>query len=272
MIVVPLVTVGGCCILMSQLDPKRIDSKIGNRVTQREPSNTQTSIIPGIEATDVYLNLVDLGFSMKKDLRPDNCCWLCEKSNGTTEIDVEITGKSNMQIDSVQAVFYNYTFDESQTVELASDMMSYIATIPYDSSRPEEARAWVRNNLGRDARTTIGPVSFLLVSTRNAPRVVCMYVYPEGDSHLYSFESSESGESPGLRRGNSPVADTVRTWTAKSGHTTEAIYAGFEPGHVFLKKVDGTLVKVRLSDLIERDRRFAVATARERGELKSSRD
>lgn len=60
-----------------------------------------------------------------------------------------------------------------------------------------------------------------------------------------------------------------RTWTDASGSfRVEAIYDGFEPGHVWLMKADRARVKVPLLRLSDADRREAVAQARAAGDLK----
>ncbi len=59
-----------------------------------------------------------------------------------------------------------------------------------------------------------------------------------------------------------------RLWKAASGkHSLHAIYDGFEPGYVWLRKEDKTRLRVKLSDLHADCRRYAVDRARKDGEL-----
>jgi len=74
--------------------------------------------------------------------------------------------------------------------------------------------------------------------------------------------------SPSFPQPLTPSRHPMRTWSDKSGqHAIEARYAGFKPGIVILEKPDGKQIDVDLSMLAEPDRRHAVETARERGDL-----
>jgi hypothetical protein len=57
----------------------------------------------------------------------------------------------------------------------------------------------------------------------------------------------------------------ARTWTDKKGVAFEAIYKSLKSGAVSLQKADGSVVEVKLADLVEADRRRALAEAKRAG-------
>ncbi|MDR0608687.1 MAG: hypothetical protein LBG58_01080 [Planctomycetaceae bacterium] len=65
---------------------------------------------------------------------------------------------------------------------------------------------------------------------------------------------------------NIAYANEKRTWTATSGHKTEAEFVKIENGKIVLKKTDGKIVKVPREKLVEADQKYAEEQQKKIGE------
>ena len=59
-----------------------------------------------------------------------------------------------------------------------TDLLAFVASLPFDGAMPDEARAWIQANIESGGEVTIGPVYLL--------------TYPSGDARV--LESSKSGQ------------------------------------------------------------------------------
>lgn len=117
--------------------------------------------IPGIAGVDVYGNLKDRGFSVKRDIGKNSVFWICESSNPMASYRVDVTARTPSQVMFVSGTLLY--FGDKKVNSFAEPFFGYLATLPYTGSNPEEARKWVEKNIGNiGAKTSIGDVEFLI--------------------------------------------------------------------------------------------------------------
>ena len=136
---------------------------------QATPSVSQASLtsMPGIEFTDVTLNLQRSGYTVQDILKPNYCFWDCKKENDIETYEVTVQGTDPAKIQEVYATYTIYENDNDNGInETAKKFLGYIATLPYTNSNPQAAKEWVYKHIGiNHAKTTIGGISFQI----NAP-------------------------------------------------------------------------------------------------------
>ena len=119
--------------------------------------------IPGLTPQDVYLNLENKGFKCSEPelMGPEiDVRWTCEKQEAKGEYLVEINSKDANSVRLVEGKVTSY--DPACADALAGDFLGYVARVPYEGARPEEAKAWVENNVGSKASAEFGGVSYTL--------------------------------------------------------------------------------------------------------------
>lgn len=117
--------------------------------------------IPGIAGIDVYGNLKDRGFSVKRDIGKNSVFWTCENSSPIASYRVDVTARTPSEVMFVSGTLL-YSGDKKAD-PFAHPFFGYLATLPYTGSNPEEARKWVEMNIGNiGAKTSFGDVEFLI--------------------------------------------------------------------------------------------------------------
>jgi len=130
----------------SQQDQKEEE----NAGIEPQPEQASEPFIPELYASDIYLNLEDIGFECEGEYWKDyddniKGVYYCTDSTSDYDYDVEIFFGSSAKVLLIEATGINYT-SKSNTENL-SDFLGYIATIPYENASPEEARSWVESNI-----------------------------------------------------------------------------------------------------------------------------
>ncbi len=152
------------------------NDKQNNQLQMKQKNNAGMSSkiqsIPGIYAVDIYGNLKQKGFKCT-DVKTTNIeskqivSWTCTDTDKTKEYIVEITGTAHNKIFYIQAAVLNY--GQEKIEEVAKDFLSYIASIPYKNSKPDEAQLWVQKNITQDqAEIVISDVHFRIYSNNRA--------------------------------------------------------------------------------------------------------
>lgn len=131
--------------------------------------------IPGLTPVDVKLNLENQGFDCEliyAAIPTDPYYkWECKKDSFSNSMLVEIWSTSIMTVDLVRASIVQY---DSPSNSLAIDFLGFVATLPYDGSQPQQARAWVETTLPTITRagdiriTNIGGIKFQLYGIPSA--------------------------------------------------------------------------------------------------------
>jgi hypothetical protein len=118
-------------------------------------------LIPGLSPVDVYGNLENQGFEVNKDIGTDGCFWTCTKYDALIgQYSVRVYGDTPLTVKDVQASYTN--FSEEDTDEAANEFLGYISTLPFKGSIPDEAKAWVKTNIGKNGLIQYGGVNFEL--------------------------------------------------------------------------------------------------------------
>ena len=119
--------------------------------------------IPGLTPQDVYLNLENKGFkcSEPKLMGPENeVRWTCEKQEAQGEYLVEIDSSDANSVRLVEARVISH--DPARADALAQDFLGYVARVPYEGAQSEEAKAWVKQNVGSKVSAEFGGVFYTL--------------------------------------------------------------------------------------------------------------
>ncbi len=157
-------------------------------VSEDRPDKTpaKSKYIPGLQPVDVYLNFTNKGFTLTKDLGGRDELsggvvnfWYCEETTSQSQSRVTVMGPSATQVESVHAMFTYSGSSASDTDKHARDFLAYVATLPYDNARPADAKVWVQSNIGKNAKTTIGGVSFELFANAPRARILLLQVASE---------------------------------------------------------------------------------------------
>jgi len=127
-----------------------------------EPKPAQRNI-PGLTPQDVYLDLENRGFKCSEPevMGPDNeVRWTCEKQETHGEYSVEINSSDANSVRLIEA--WVISNEPARADALAQDFLGYVARTPYEGAKPEEAKAWVEQNVGSKVSAEFGGVSYTL--------------------------------------------------------------------------------------------------------------
>jgi hypothetical protein len=146
--------------------PETVKGEVAKKPSQEqqkpEPEPAPRNI-PGLTPQDVYLNLENRDFKCSEpELMGCNnqVRWTCEKQEANGEYLVEINSSDANSVRLVEARVISS--DPAHADALAQDFLGYVATIPYEGAHPEEAKAWVKQNVGSKASAEFGGVSYTL--------------------------------------------------------------------------------------------------------------
>jgi hypothetical protein len=138
--------------------PKRESKRQSKSKPKPAPSN-----IPGLTPQDVYLDLENRGFTCSEPelMEPeDEVRWTCERQGAKGRYLVEITSKDANSVRLLKALVISH--ERARADALAGDFLGYIARVPYEGAQPEEAKAWVEQNVGSKASAEFSGVSYTL--------------------------------------------------------------------------------------------------------------
>jgi hypothetical protein len=131
---------------------------------QKKPELEPTpSNIPGLTPQDVYLNLENRGFKCSEPKlmgHQNEVRWTCEKQKTHGEYSVEINSSDANSVRLIEA--WVISNEPARADALAQDFLGYVARVPYEGAQPEEAKAWVKQNVGSKVSAEFGGVSYTL--------------------------------------------------------------------------------------------------------------
>lgn len=123
------------------------------------------SPIPGLNHSVLAAHLNKIGVTCKPAHANDPYGYFttCDGSsaNGLAEIHVEVSSREKTDgIYEINAVVSQYA--ENPSDEIAIEILGHIATIPYTNAEPDQASAWVKQNLALENRPTtiFGGISY----------------------------------------------------------------------------------------------------------------
>lgn len=133
-----------------------------NSDTKSEAGSAPHLTIPGIAAVDVYGNLTNKGFTLKKSFSDASSNWDCTKIDAEKTYSVTAHGSGAQSIHVVKATFLNR--GQADTSELAANFFGYLATLPFEGNDPEQTRLWVNSNINHSNSTQVGVVRIELIT------------------------------------------------------------------------------------------------------------
>ena len=148
--------------------PETLKGEVAKKPSQEqqqkkpEPEPTPSNI-PGLTPQDVYLNLENRGFKCSEPelMGPDNeVRWTCEKQETHGEYSVEINSSDANSVRLIEA--WVISNEPARADALAQDFLGYVARAPYEGAQPEEAKAWVEQNVGSKVSAEFSGVSYTL--------------------------------------------------------------------------------------------------------------
>lgn len=149
---------------------KRVENNINNNeTTATETDNHQ--YIPWLTNADIQINLEKKWFTCDKSLKD----WFrtrCKIKQSDADHDVEIYWKTATKIYLVDAMTINYTNT------LNKDFLWYIASLPYDTAEPENAKNRVIENIWKNNSTEIWWVKYEIESNN---WVVRLYIWDKNE-------------------------------------------------------------------------------------------
>jgi hypothetical protein len=119
--------------------------------------------IPGLTPQVVYLNLENRGFKCSEPElmgHQNEVRWTCEKQETHGEYSVEINSSDANSVRLIEA--WVISNEPARADALAQDFLGYVARTPYEGAQPEEAKAWVEQNVGSKVSAEFGGVSYTL--------------------------------------------------------------------------------------------------------------
>jgi len=127
-----------------------------------EPVVDIPGTIPGLAAVDVYGNLKPRGFTCEDRAgAAGGWLWTCKDETAQRSFVVDITARAATRIQHVSATALD--FGSGNPTDTAREFLLFVATLPYEGARPDDAKAWVATNLDSpEASTTIGGATLTL--------------------------------------------------------------------------------------------------------------
>lgn len=146
------------------------DSSKGNSTATT--SNETQKFIKGLNPVDVYLNMEKQGFTTDKQLGGEyGNIWTNTKSYAGIDYKVETFSSNIKNVESVRATaMIDVT---AKKIIATKQFFQFVATLPYENAKPEEAASWVDKNFDNDkATTTIGSAKFTIYAPSVAVRML----------------------------------------------------------------------------------------------------
>jgi hypothetical protein len=142
-----------------------------------KPARPKGFYLPGLVAADVYGDFTKQDFILTKLGNSDQQIWNCVKENSNSRMTVEVFGEASNRLTRIQATYFNKS-SVANTNLVARHFLASAVSVPYDGSDTERAKQWVTSNIGKNATTKIGRVTFELIA--NGPNVRVLVIEPGG--------------------------------------------------------------------------------------------
>lgn len=130
-------------------------------------NGVEIKIIPGLTAVDVHGSMEKIGFETQKNIGADISTWISQKSDENGDYKVTVTGNGPEKITSVDA---NYSKTSNPNLEIATQFMQFVSSLPYTGANPETAKAWVSDHAKKGGDTLISGVKFRITARENTSR------------------------------------------------------------------------------------------------------
>jgi hypothetical protein len=137
-------------------------------------ATVEEDVIEGLSPPDLYLQLVDRGFTKSGPIAIGNHAeWRLRLKMPAADLQVEIiSGRSVASVQRICATALSWSPTVSAD-DAARDFLAMVASVPYRDAVPADAQAWVAKNTGRKTAKTFGHVRFeLFAATPGTARIL----------------------------------------------------------------------------------------------------
>jgi hypothetical protein len=162
------ILVSTCARKNSSESAQNAEKKAESETTTEEMSN----FINGLNPVDVYMNMEKQGFKTEKQLGGEyGNAWTSTMSYDGMDCKVE-TFSSN--VNNVESVTATAMIDvTSKKIIATKQFIQFVATLPYENAKPEDAANWVDKNFNNDkASIIIGDAKFTIYAPSVAVRML----------------------------------------------------------------------------------------------------
>lgn len=121
--------------------------------------------LPGLTADDLYRNLEEKGFLADGASSGEKGEWTFAMERANVSCFVSAVGRGD---DLVQILATVTNLGGKDTDQVATELLTPLAMLPFMGGDPEQAKDWTRANVGEKAECTINGVKFQLFA--NIPR------------------------------------------------------------------------------------------------------
>lgn len=121
--------------------------------------------IPGLMPVDVYLSCEKAGFETMKSLGGATKSWDCTRAGIGVIQTVSARSGSSLSVTTVEATAIFVGGIPSVMAQEATELLSWVSTLPYTDARPEKARQWVQDNIAKGGQISINGVIFKIEVT-----------------------------------------------------------------------------------------------------------
>lgn len=125
--------------------------------------------IPGITPEDVWGNFKNNGWEKESLISDTNelVTWNMTTENNNVKQIVQIIGIPNAEFISARGTIISQ--NKNKLINIATNTLGYLASIPYKNSSPANAKHWVEQNINKkEAEKIINGVKFKILSPTNS--------------------------------------------------------------------------------------------------------
>ena len=174
---------------IGQSEPRKIQSpKNSEQSPQKESANknekeanneTSKKYIKGLMPADIYSSMEKEGFKTERKLGGEfGNSWTSTKNILGIEYKVEIYSANVNNVESVRATAL-IDLELKETIA-AQQFIIFVSSLPYESSEPQKAEQWIKDNYNKDKATTIiGDARFTIFAPTDQLRSLLIEKYIE---------------------------------------------------------------------------------------------
>lgn len=174
-------------------------------IAEAKPAADRGATIPGLSAAAVCTIFTKQGFDLSTEVLPEQIgagvrlpgaiLWECSQpgKQSTLRSNIHVFGYSDSEIVNVRGMYVGNSSDGRIIRRESRRLLEDVASIEYTGSRPGEAMRWVRENMGQNTKTVIGPVSFELTAT--SPRTRALVIQPVSEEYASSMSENERADA-----------------------------------------------------------------------------
>jgi hypothetical protein len=168
LIVVGIIVIVG--YIGKQIEDTNAQTKQPDGKNIEKISKEEKKYIKGITPASIYEILKTKGFTIDKKSDGETVFFNCNKEEGLNNINVRIAAEDGLNVVEIRSGFTNMTNEPTHVV--SKQFMSFLSSVQYENSNPDEMRKWVEDNLEKGGSKSIGGVKFEIFSKEKSIRTL----------------------------------------------------------------------------------------------------